>query len=135
MVEFSPDVKRRLDELRATFVAGLPDRVAAIVAATAPLTTALGADESRETVDQLRRLAHQLAGTAGTFGFDAPGDIAQGIEVACTPLLEGAAPPNAAQCDDLAQRVRALEAASAEAIEPYAGTAPAEGSASRRQTT
>ncbi len=33
MVEFSPDVKRRLDELRATFVAGLPDRVAAIVAA------------------------------------------------------------------------------------------------------
>ena len=99
------------------------------------MTTALGADESRETVDQLRRLAHQPAGTVGTFGFDAPGDIAQGIEVACTPLLEGAAPPNAAHCDDLVQRVRALEAASAEAIEPYAGTAPAEGSAQRPQTT
>ncbi len=124
-----PDVKRRLDELRATFVAGLPDRVAAIVAATAPLAPALSAGETRETVDRLRRLAHQLAGTAGTFGFDAPGDVARGIEEACIALSDGAAPPCAAQCDDIAQRMRALEAAAAHAIGRYAAAAPEEGSA------
>ena len=118
-----------MDELRALFVAGLSDRVAAIVSAAAPLTPALGAEESREAVDQLRRLAHQLAGTAGTFGFDAPGEIARGIEVASTAVFDGAAPPSAAQCDDIAERVRALEAASADAIERYAGATPADGSA------
>ena len=122
-------MKRRLDELRATFAAGLPDRVAAIVAAAAPLTPALGADEARQTADGLRRLAHQLAGTAGTFGFDAPGEIARGIEHACTALFEGAAPPSAVQCDDIAQRVRALEAASTEATERHTGTSSAAGPA------
>ena len=122
MAELSADIVRRLAELRALFVAGLPDRVATIVSAAAPLTPALGADGSRETADRLRRVAHQLAGTAGTFGFDAPGEIARGIEVACSVLVDDAAPLSAAQCDDVAQRVRALEAASAEAIEHYAAT-------------
>ncbi len=130
MAELSPDVVRRLEELRARFVAGLPDRVATIVAAAAPLTPALGADGSRETADRLRRVAHQLAGTAGTFGFDAPGEIARGIEVACSALVDGAAPPGAAQCDDIARQVRALEAASAGAIEQYAATAAAGNAAS-----
>ncbi len=130
MAELSPNVVRRLAELRALFIAGLPDRVATIVAAAAPLTPALGADGSRETADRLRRVAHQLAGTAGTFGFDAPGEIAHGIEVACSALVDGAAPPGAAQCDDIAQRVRALEAASAGAIEQYAATGAAGDTAS-----
>ena len=125
----SPDVKRQLDELCALFVAGLADRVAAITAAAAPLRPALSVGEARETADGLRRLAHQLAGTAGTFGFDAPGNIARGIEEACIALADGAAPPSAAQCDDIAQRVRALEAAAADVIGGYAAAAPEEGSA------
>lgn len=111
---------RRLAALRDLFVAGLPERVAAIAAAAAPLTPALGVDGLRETADGLRRVAHQLAGTAGTFGFATPGEIARGIEIACNTLVEDAAPPSAAQCDDIARQVRALEAASAEAIEHYA---------------
>ena len=42
---------------------------------------------------------------AGTFGFDAPGEIAHGIEVARSALVDGTAPSGAAQCDDIAQRV------------------------------
>ena len=125
MAELSPGVVRRLKELRALFVAGLPDRVATIVSAAAPLTPELGTDGARETADRLRRVAHQLAGTAGTFGFDAPGEIARGIEVACSALVDGAAPPSATQCDDIARQVRSLEAASAEAIEQYAAAGAA----------
>ena len=126
MAELSPDVVRRLEELRALFIAGLPDRVASIAAAAAPLTPALGADEAREATDGIRRLAHQLAGTAGTFGFDTPGEIARGIEIVCTGLFDDATPLSAAQCDDVAQRVRTLEAASAEAVENNVTATPME---------
>lgn len=37
----------------------------------------------------LERLAHSLAGTAGTFGFDALGDAARELELAVCELLEG----------------------------------------------
>jgi HPt (histidine-containing phosphotransfer) domain-containing protein len=37
----------------------------------------------------LERLAHSLAGSAGTFGFDALGDAARELELAVCELLEG----------------------------------------------
>lgn len=38
---------------------------------------------------ELERLAHSLAGSAGTFGFDALGDAARELELAVCDLLEG----------------------------------------------
>jgi chemotaxis protein histidine kinase CheA len=61
----------------------------------------------------IRHLAHRMAGTGATLGFDALGECAAGIEVAIDTLPPGTppgTPPGVATVDRLAAGIDALEA-------------------------
>jgi HPt (histidine-containing phosphotransfer) domain-containing protein len=64
-------------ELAQEFAEVLPARVEALASA---LAEAKAAPESEALRDQLVLLAHRLAGTAGSHGFDAVGEEARAIE-------------------------------------------------------
>jgi chemotaxis protein histidine kinase CheA len=57
----------------------------------------------------IRHLAHRMAGTGATLGFDALGECAAGIEVAIDALPPGM-PPGLSTIDRLAAGIDALEA-------------------------
>ena len=65
----TPQEQDVLAQLTRRFLAGLPDRVAAIAAGLAT-----------GDLDAAARGAHALAGTAGSYGFDAVGDAARSLE-------------------------------------------------------
>ncbi len=67
-----------LAELRARFAARTRERVAAMQA----LVAGWRAGRASGPLDDLRRQAHQLAGSAGTFGFAALAEAAASLEAA-----------------------------------------------------
>ncbi len=85
-----PSSLRPLDplaELRERFAARTQDRLACIH----ELATAWRAGRGSGQLDELRREAHQLAGSAGTFGFLALAETAAALEAAA----EQGNPPSA----------------------------------------
>lgn len=76
-----------LAQHRAAYVQALPARLAQLD------SLAGGLDEPAlraSTLSALERLAHSLAGSAGTFGLHALGDAARALELAIDEVLEGA---------------------------------------------
>ncbi|MCB1993683.1 MAG: Hpt domain-containing protein [Geminicoccaceae bacterium] len=65
-----------LAELRARFAARTQERLAAIL----DLVAGWRAGTANAQLDELRREAHQLAGSAGTFGFAALAEAAASLE-------------------------------------------------------
>jgi HPt (histidine-containing phosphotransfer) domain-containing protein len=85
----SQDADAQLAEIRDSFRPRLTVRVAEISAeweAVRPATAKLAGDAGNpaptvsDLLRRLHRLAHSLAGTAGTFGFPAVGDAARRLE-------------------------------------------------------
>ena len=68
----------KLTALRAAFAAGLPERMEAMMACL----RAAEAGDPHQTPDELIRLAHSLAGSAGNFGYHRLGDKARELEEA-----------------------------------------------------
>lgn len=75
-----------LDEQRSEYGRCLPDKVAQIEALWR-LAAATGSD--LEVRVRLERLAHTLAGTAGTLGFVAAGQAARALELLVQQALQG----------------------------------------------
>jgi len=98
------DFQRFLDEQRADYKAALPKKMAEVHALWA--LAAPGGDAAQPLAD-LQRLAHTLAGTAGTLGFREVGAAAKALEL----LLEGAGTaPTSAQRADMTLAIAALQA-------------------------
>jgi periplasmic divalent cation tolerance protein len=79
-----------LEELRREFAAGLPRRLADLTAAWQGVEAA-GWDGDAGRL--LHRLAHSLAGAAGTFGYPRVGDIARRLERLVKPPVAAEAGP------------------------------------------
>lgn len=82
----------KLTALRAAFAAGLPERMEAIAACW---RAAEAADPPQQVPTELIRLAHSLAGSAGTFGYHRLGDKARELEEALAQTSR-VVPPDAA---------------------------------------
>ncbi len=81
--ETEEDASTQLAELRASFRPRLTERVEEIAAeweTVRPAATAPPGNPAPDLLRRLHRLAHSLAGTAGTFGFPAVGDAARILE-------------------------------------------------------
>lgn len=77
---------RALEEMRAQYAAALPGVIAALQASV----TELAANPGDAVLQGLaRRRAHQLAGTAGSFGYAPLGDACAGLEQAILALRAG----------------------------------------------
>jgi HPt (histidine-containing phosphotransfer) domain-containing protein len=69
-----------MDELQRMYRQALPDRIAALSAARE--------DGSAEAVSAIRRIAHTLRGSGGTYGFPEISDAARAVEDAGAPDLD-----------------------------------------------
>lgn len=77
-----------LDEQRNEYGRSLPGKVGQIESLW---RVAVSGGLEGESLAQLERLAHTLAGTAGTLGFVAAGQAAKALELLVQQILQGAA--------------------------------------------
>jgi len=75
-----------IDKLRAEYRQGLPDRLAELRAALA------AARSGPEGLQEAHRVAHRLAGTAGSYGCHGFGEACGQIEDALSEALQGTDP-------------------------------------------
>ena len=99
----SENVKKRLEELRISFVADLPERHRAIVA-TSEVLFAHADDEKNAWA--LRNHAHKLAGASATFGYEELTKLAKNLEAIVDTVLDETRPPT----DDESDEIRRLRA-------------------------
>jgi HPt (histidine-containing phosphotransfer) domain-containing protein len=110
--EMLPETRKELAALAASFARELPAMVQSVVLAIDQLR-ASPADVALRGI--ARRRAHQIAGVAGSFGFDAVGDACAGIERAILQMGSSAddwKEVDAALCvlDPILWRARRLKA-------------------------
>lgn len=74
-----------LQQHRAAYLQALPARLAQLDT----LAGHLDASDEPATLPELERLAHSLAGSAGTFGFSELGEAARTLELAIGEVREG----------------------------------------------
>ena len=79
--------KNPFDELRRSYAEDLPERIGEIAAVAGGLGG--GEGDVRRALEEIYRLAHKLAGSGATFGFDAIGDAGRRLEALCTAALDG----------------------------------------------
>lgn len=95
----------KLTALRAAFAAGLPERMEAIAACW---RAAEAAAPPQQVPTELVRLAHSLAGSAGTFGYHRLGDKARELEEALAQFFRIVAPDAAARTTRIRELIAAL---------------------------
>ena len=76
-----------LEAQRVDYRRSLPQRLAQIESLWHQV---LNGEAPAETLANLERCAHRLAGSGGTFGFATLGDAARVLELAVNPLLDSA---------------------------------------------
>ncbi|UXY13948.1 diguanylate cyclase [Chitiniphilus purpureus] len=108
--------KRRLEALRGRFDAELPQRLAELDS----VYEAACATADADALQQLKRIAHALAGSVGNFGYHALGQSLLQLEREATRLAAAPAPPD---CAPLRPLLAAVHAARAQAPTPVAASA------------
>ena len=99
-------LRRTFAMLSAKYRVTLPDTVAQfedlwrrLLAAEAPVSG----------LADLIRIAHNIAGTGKTFGFDSAGEVAREIELCLEPICAAARLPDAAERERVATLLAALK--------------------------
>lgn len=95
-----------LEQQRVDYRRTLPDKVAQMQA----LWAAADANTAPPALTELERLAHTLAGTAGTLGFRELGLAARSVEVLLADAAGRGTPLSAGQSSDIALALSALQA-------------------------
>jgi HPt (histidine-containing phosphotransfer) domain-containing protein len=99
------DFLRFLEEQRQDYRRGLPDKLARM----ASIVERLDRGDPAELAG-LERLAHSMAGSGGTFGFDELGAAAKALELAVQRLSESGPAATAAQRSEVREAIRVLHA-------------------------
>ena len=92
MAEVAPDIAAQLAALRDAYAATLPGKIGELVSAAEPLTGDASSDGARRALESTHALSHKLAGSVGTFGFDALGEAARAIENRCNAAMRDGEP-------------------------------------------
>lgn len=100
----SDDFLRFLAEQREEYRHGLPKKLDEMER----LVSLIGNDPSVD-LSGLERLAHSMAGSGGTFGFEELGDAAKALEISVQRLKESGDGATAAQLEDVRAAVRDLK--------------------------
>lgn len=100
--------QQTLDELIASYVQRLPEKLDAISLATRSLHS--GAN-TRHALRKLQALVHKLSGSAGTYDCPAVGTAARAYEILIDTCIDSGAEPDSATLDQLGQKLGRLERA------------------------
>lgn len=96
----------KLQELRASFAAQLPEKIQEI---ETHWSAVLSGDTTAGTLKTLHLLAHKLTGSGATFGFSAVSAAARVLEEALQGILENGATPTTEYLDLVTQHVSMLK--------------------------
>ncbi|MFP4374855.1 MAG: diguanylate cyclase [Spirochaetaceae bacterium] len=100
----SGKVRERLEQLSLKFAGQLPDRVRELRAAVSRVRAN---SESADNLEQVRGLAHRLAGSGSTFGFKDVSAVARRIEHRARTLLAGENPGDEEELETLVDELEA----------------------------
>jgi HPt (histidine-containing phosphotransfer) domain-containing protein len=100
------DFMQFLEAQRADYAAGLPKKVDDMER----LIESIGSDPAVD-LKTLERLAHSMAGSGGTFGFDAVGDAAKVLELSIERLRAASGAATEAHLQDVRTALRKLREA------------------------
>lgn len=112
MADYPPEIKRKLEALRASFASNLAGAMHELESAAEDMRDGAPAEDVHGALQTIHARAHKLAGSAATFGFPRVGEIAQDLEEHCFAMLKEAGPPPGTR-----QTVTDLLATLGEAIE------------------
>ena len=104
MTNPSDDFLHFLEEQRRDYRRGLPKKLDEMER----LISDIGTDASVDLAS-LERLAHSMAGSGGTFGFEELGDAAKALELSVQRLKESGELATAAQRDEVRSAIRDLK--------------------------
>ncbi|MAC26310.1 MAG: hypothetical protein CMN31_18170 [Sandaracinus sp.] len=93
----SGGLEERLAKLREGYAAKMGTKIDALEAATRDVVR----EGRAEDIERLWGLAHKLAGTAGSYGFEKLGEVVHEMEDLVAPFRASGAPPRPV-CDGLA---------------------------------
>ena len=105
MTQSPEDFLRFLEEQRGDYRRGLPEKLEQMER----LAERIGTDPAVDLTG-LERLAHSMAGSGGTFGFDALGEAARALELSVQRLRESGAGATERQRDAVRGALRELRA-------------------------
>ena len=109
MAEPYGTLEKKLEALRADFAAGLNGRITKIEKDAATLEVGLPAAQFDAAVQSIQMAAHQLSGSADTFGFAAVGKTAQQLEGLCAAQPIGREKAGNGNIEAIKQLVEALK--------------------------
>jgi HPt (histidine-containing phosphotransfer) domain-containing protein len=104
MTNPSDDFLHFLEEQRRDYRRGLPKKLEEMER----LVSGIGTDPSVDLAS-LERLAHSMAGSGGTFGFEELGDAARALELSVQRLRESGEQATAAQHEEVRSAIRDLK--------------------------
>lgn len=85
--------EKRMGMLRRSYVEHLPGRRAELAMLASAIAKNPATGHAREKISEIREIAHNLAGSGGSFGAPEVGAMAAAVEHACDAFLETADPP------------------------------------------
>jgi len=109
MAEPPSQIRAQIEALRTSFVAALAGKLTELEAAAHPLEAQSSSAKTRSALATLGRLAHQLTGSASTFGFSHLGETAGELELMCESLLDQEAALSAEQCAEIHRLLTTLK--------------------------
>ena len=104
MTNPSDDFLHFLEEQRRDYRRGLPQKLDEMES----LASRIGTDPSIDLA-KLERLAHSMAGSGGTFGFEDLGDAAKALELSVQRLKESGEQATTAQREEVRGAIRDLK--------------------------
>jgi HPt (histidine-containing phosphotransfer) domain-containing protein len=104
MTNPSDDFLHFLEEQRRDYRRGLPQKLDEMES----LVSRIGTDPAIDLA-KLERLAHSMAGSGGTFGFEELGDAAKALELSVQRLKESGEQATAAQREEVREAIRDLK--------------------------
>lgn len=81
------NVRDRLQVLRQAYAKQLEGRMAESEAVAEKMRSASSPEEVRRALEELRAMAHRLAGSGATFGYSTLGEVASELEGLCAGIL------------------------------------------------
>ena len=101
MSEAQADLRRQLEAQWAAYAATLAGKLNDLERTARPLRGDQSTEQARQTLETVRGMSHQLAGSGATFGFVSLGRVARDLEMLCDAILEDGAPPTSEQRSDI----------------------------------
>lgn len=120
----------KLKVLAKAYGASLPRRLDELESLARPLSGGGPFEEIRQSLYAVCDLAHQISGTAGTFGYQGVTDGARAIEESLRPVIESERPLTAEQAAAVESEIQTLKKLGSSTPGPGAWAVPARDQAS-----